>query len=109
MVKALPAPLLHVVVTRRCFHLAPAAIFPGPTNYHAALDSAIDGLDLVLHPIEPPNDLLKHIHQLLLTDMPLIVLLVFLIMFRLAAMFVAFVAMSALSQIVCTVKRTLIF
>jgi hypothetical protein len=106
---ALPAPLLHVVVTRRCFHLAPAAIFSGPADYHAALDPPIDGLDLVLHPIEPSNDLLKHIHQLLLTDMPLIVLLVFLIMFRLAAMFVAFVAMSALSQIVCTVKRTLIF
>ena len=102
-------PLLNVVVARRCFHLAPAAIFPCPTDYHATLDPAIDGLDLVLHPIEPPNDLLKHIHQLLLTDMPLIVLLVFLIMFRLAAMFVAFVAMFALSQIVCTVKRTLIF
>ena len=85
----MPAPLLKVVIARRCFHLAPAAIFTSPTDYHAALDPAIDGLDLVLHLIEPHNDLVEHIYQLMLTDLPLLILLVFLILFRLAAMFVA--------------------
>ena len=78
-----------MVIARRCFHLATTAIFPGPTDYHAALYPPIDGLDLVLHLIEPHNDLIEHIYQLILTDLPLILLLVFLIMFRPAAMFVA--------------------
>ena len=113
MIMALPAPWLNVVDTRRCFHLAPAAVFSCPTDNHATLDPAIDGPDLVLHPVKPTNDPVEHIYQLMLTDMPLILLLVFLIMFGFALMFVAFMVKLTLSlpllSLASSRRTTLIF
>ena len=110
---ALPAPWLNVVDTRRCFHLAPAAVFSCPTDNHATLDPAIDGPDLVLHPVKPTNDPVEHIYQLMLTDMPLILLLVFLIMFGFAPMFVAFMVKLTVSLLLLSLasrrRTTLIF
>jgi hypothetical protein len=74
-----------LVVPRRYVHLAPAAIFTGPTDYHGALNLGIDCLDPVVHPIEPARDLVEHIQNLMLIDM-LFLLLLFVIMFRILAM-----------------------